>query len=114
MKVGDKVICVNDEDQMRASSPGFVVEWRDSVSKGKEYKVRGRRNDGGIFLEDVVGGIAVFAYDDSTHEVPFEPNRFRKVIRKKPFTNELTKKLANTPLIEEKVEEIKEKEPETV
>lgn len=116
MKVGDKVICVDDKNfRTQGGIKGVLeVEFLQPVVQGKEYIIRKLTNEGrGICVEGVVGGY-VFLIGEEKIEIGFASRRFRKQATHPNFKSEISKKLANTPLIEEKVEKIKEKEPETV
>ena len=98
MKVGDKVICikkdqwVNVETCIPCSGPVYKEELViDNIGPDK--------------------GLVFYKYGEY---IQFNPKWFKRPDTKHTFTNDITKKLANIPLIEEKVEEIKEKELETI
>ena len=94
MKVGDKVVCVNDSNQTEA----IIL-----VIKNEYYTI----------TDVVLGGLGVNVAEASTARMGFFSNRFRK-IDEHNFTNALTEKLAR-----EAMKEIKEYiplkvEPKTV
>ena len=94
-KVGDKVICV---------TPGYWtcdITWTlvPGPFKGEELVVYGISSDGCLIFEKYGVG------DDEG----YDSDDFRK-LNKKPFTNAITKELANQPIVEERVEEVRELE----
>ena len=112
MKIGDTVLCVKSHRQQ-------------ATIKGKEYEVEGRIvcKCGAVALmlvgvlvpDNTHGVIECFCGEDAPTEGHWYQGAGRFVKRvNHTFTNEITRKLINTPLVEEKVEKIKEKELETV
>lgn len=91
-EVGDKVVYIESTNSM-------------SVVKGSTYTIRtcfpNIHYGYGVTLEEV---------NNEPDYVGFKAFRFRKIEKKPLFTNALTKELANTPIIEEKVEKARELE----
>ena len=93
MKIGDRVVCINDSNQIRQSHgiPG------ENVIKDEEYIIRAIfniRGISGVWLEDIIGGYGYLGV-----ELCYKTSRFR-LIDEQNFTNALTKKLANDAMKE--------------
>lgn len=87
MKIGDKVVCIDDKD---------IND--NSLKEGKIYTITKIYN---IFNQVVV--------ELKFYDSPYLIDRFRKLITDHTFSNSTTKELAGKPLIKERIEKI---EPE--
>ena len=103
MKVGDKVVCIDDCNQYNDSSTGEI----DILVKGNIYtikKIVWWNND--FLLHEAKAG-----YWQDGEETTWKNNRFRKV---EPFKNKLTQELAIQVLTTQgkpEIEHIEIKEP---
>ena len=99
MKVGDKVICIK-KDSWRVRNTG-------ALSKGPAYKEE-------LIVDNInecgEGDLMFYKWGVFAS---FNKKWFKKPDTLHTFNSELTKELANIPLIEERVEKIKERELET-
>jgi hypothetical protein len=95
MKVGDKVVCIKKGN--------WTVE-----KEGKGHSTVPVFNDI-VTISKIMYDNYLEFYEHGEFNL-FAGYMFRKIIKDHTFTNELTNKLANKPLIKEGLEIIKEKE----
>lgn len=82
MKVGQKVMCVNDS--VKEGQEAFVAKaYRNWIKKGKLYTIRSIHDNQdivtGILLEEVVNGAIYIHLIDDWAEPMFSPTRFREL-----------------------------------
>lgn len=100
MKIGDKVICI------KSPATGYATK------KGKHYTIQN-------IITNIFGEVVLmFIEADNGHEYKTDDynywghniDRFRKLITDHSLTSEITRELANKPLIKEGIERIEVKE----
>ena len=93
-KAGDEVICIDDTDLSEKE-----------LKKGDEYTISTVDSKGYkcAYTGKHITVLILIGFPND----PFHSNRFRKK-QKNRFTNKLTKKLANKPIVKETVEKIEE------
>lgn len=106
MKIGDKVICVNPIGEL-IKDKEYIIDEIHKCSRCNRLML-----GVGIILDKMRfdGNRCNCNMDYDCDQDHYMAYRFRKPITDHTYTSEVTKELANKPLIKEGIEEIKEKE----